>query len=120
MEKTQKTEPIQTSTVLFSTEEYTKGDITIKEAIGEQLNKLLLKGAWYLITAILGGLLVIVWGMRGEISELKGQSSRPDKYLETIDGRLNKLEKENKELQNINYQLEIKKLKLEMQLKNKK
>ena len=115
MAKTQ----VPKSTGLFSTEEYKKGDIKIREQIGEQLNKLLLKGAGYLVSTILGGLIVIVWGMRSEISEIQGQVSTPSSYLETIDERLNKFEKENKELQERNYELEINKLELELELKNK-
>jgi predicted nuclease with TOPRIM domain len=105
---------------LFSTDDYTKGDVKIRQEIGEQLNKYLLRGAGYLLTTILGGLIVVVWTLKGDISEVKGKVSTPDKYLETIDGRLNKLETENKELQSRNYQLEIEKLKLEIELKNNK
>lgn len=106
---------------LFSTEEYAKGDIKIQQQIGEQLNKYLLRAAGYLLTTIFGALIVVVWDMKSEISEVKGRVSLPDKYLETVDSRLNRLEKENKELQTLNYQLEIKrmKLELELQLKNK-
>ncbi|MCO6499592.1 MAG: hypothetical protein J5I47_04335 [Vicingus serpentipes] len=122
MAKTQITSPqtpIPKTSGLFSTEEYKKGDVKIKQEIGEQLNKYLLKGAGYLITTVLGGVIVVVWGMRGEISEIKGKLAVPDKYLEIVDKRLSKLEKENNELQTINYQLEIDKVKLEFELKNK-
>jgi hypothetical protein len=57
--------------------------------------------------------------MRSELSEVKGRVFSPDKYLETLDSRLNKLEKENNELQTHNYQLEINKMRLELELKNK-
>lgn len=105
---------------LFSTEEYTRGDTRIQQHVGEQLNKYLLKGAGYLLTTILGGLIVVVWNLKSDISEVKGKISTPDKYLETIDSRLNKFETENNELQSKNYQLEIQKMKLEIELKNKK
>jgi len=108
----------QQEPVLFSTEEYTRGDTSIGQKVGEELNKYLLKGAGYLVTTILGGLIVIVWNLKGEISEVKGKVSTPDKYLETIDNRLNKLESENNELQSKNYKLEIDKMKLEIELKN--
>jgi hypothetical protein len=121
MAETQTTEDSsQQEATLFSTEEYTRGDTSIRQQVGEQLNKYLLKGAGYLVTTILGGLIVIVWNLKADISEVKGKISTPDKYLETIDNRLNKLENENNELQSKNYQLEIDKMKLEIELKNKK
>ena len=106
-----------TSGSLFSILEYEKGDIKIQKQIGEQLNKFLLKIAGYALTTILGGLVVIVWQMRSELSEVKGRVFSPDKYLETLDSRLNKLEKENNELQTNNYQLEINKMRLELEIK---
>ncbi len=121
MAETQTTESSsQERPPLFSTDEYTRGDTSIRQQVGEQLNKYLLKGAGYLLTTILGGLIVIVWNLKSEVSEVKGKISTPDKYLETIDDRLNKLEDENNELQSKNYQLEIDKMKLEIELKNKK
>jgi hypothetical protein len=117
-EPPESTEQTTLQTDLFSTDDYTKGDVKIRHQIGEQLNKYLLRGAGYLLTTILGGLIVVVWTLKGDISEVKGKVSTPDKYLETIDGRLNRLEIENKELQSKNYQLEIDKLKLELELKN--
>jgi len=110
----------QERSTLFSTDEYTRGDTTIRQQVGEQLNKYLLKGAGYLLTTILGGLMVIVWNLKSEVSEVKGKISTPDKYLETIDDRLNKLEDKNNELQYKNYQLEIDKMKLGIELKNMK
>lgn len=104
---------------LFSTEEYKKGDVSIKQEVGEQLNKYLLRGAGYLITTVLGGLIVVAWNMNSDLNEVKGKISAPDKYLETIDERLNKLEKENNDLREKNFQLQIDKMKLELESKSK-
>jgi len=123
MAQTQTTEDTtQDRPPLFSTELYARGDTRtrIQQHIGEQLNKYLLKGAGYLLTTILGGIIVVVWNLKSDISEVKGKISTPDKYLETIDSRLNKFEAENNELQSKNYQLEIQKMKLEIELKNDK
>jgi hypothetical protein len=114
---------LQDSFKLFSEKDYEKGDIEIKKEVEsqliEKLNSYLLKGAGILISTILGGLCVIVWNMNSDLGEVKGKVSSPDTYLKTIDQRLNKLELENKELQTKNYQLEIEKLKLNLQLEKK-
>ena len=119
MTETQTTdENYQDRPPLFSTEEYARGDTKIQQHVGEQLNKYLLKGAGYLLTTVIGGLIVIVWNLKSDISEVKGKISVPDKFIETIDSRLTKFETKNNELQSKNYQLEIEKMKLEIELKN--
>lgn len=106
-------------TTLFSELDYINGESTIRNKIKDELNKVQIIVAKYIFTTILGAMSVIVWNIRTELSQVQGRISSPDKYLEVLDSRLNKLEKEKNELQTHNYQLEIDKMKLELELKNK-
>lgn len=105
---------------LFSESDYINGESTIRNKIKDELNKVQIIVVKYIFTTILGAIVVIIWNMRTELSQMQGRISSPDKYLEVLDSRLNKLEKENYKLQTHNYQLEIEKMKLELELKNKK
>lgn len=104
---------------IVSEQEYTRGETTVaktlSEMIASEFQKLTNKILLYILTTIAGAGIVIIWNLNSKVSELEGKYSSPDKLIETVGSRLDKLELENKQLMERNYKLEIEKL----ELKNK-
>lgn len=104
---------------IVSEKEYTRGETkvekTLSEMVASEFQKLTNKILLYILTTIAGAGVVIIWNLNSKVSELEGKYSSPDKLIETVGSRLDKLELENKQLLEKNYKLEIEKL----ELKNK-
>lgn len=99
-----------------SEKEYTRGETKVEKSISEliasEFQKLVNKFLIYILTTIVGAVLVIIWNLNSKVNELNGKYSSPDKLIETIGSRLDKLEKENRDLIEKNYKLEIEKIEL--------
>lgn len=114
--------------VLFSDKGYREGDtITKKNLEGEvenqltkQVNQYIQKAITFILGTVLGTLLILVWNLNGDIREMKGKSNSPDAVVQAINQRLEKLEDLNTKLMDKNFQLEIEKMKIELELSNLK
>lgn len=106
---------------IFSKSSYTLGETivgkTLSDMIGARFTELLNKALLYMITTILGGIVVVVWNVNSKISELSGKYSNPDKTIETISVRLETLEKKNNELLQENYNLKLENIKSKLEKK---
>lgn len=101
---------------IVSEKEYTRGETKVEKSLAEmvasEFQKLTNKVLLYILTTIVGAGIVIIWNLNSKVSELEGKYSSPDKMIETVTTRLDKLEQENKELIEKNHKLEVEKLEL--------
>lgn len=109
---------------IILSDQYLRGETDVKKTVAEMLalemKGLLFKFGAYLLTTVAGVVIATIWTMNAKLSELEGKYSSPDKMLEIMGERLNKLEEHNQMLMKQNYALEVQKIKLELTLKNKK
>ena len=99
---------------IVSENEYTRGEIKVEKSISQivagEYQKLINRILSYVLTTLFGSAMIILWNLNSQVSELKGKYSSPDKTIETLTKRLDKLELENKQLVEKNQKLEIEKL----------
>lgn len=98
-------------------EQYTRGETDVKKTVSEllalEMKALLFKFGTYLLTTVVGIVIATIWTMNAKVSELQGKGNSPDKMIEVMGERLNKIEMLNQQLMQKNYDLEVQNNKLE-------
>jgi hypothetical protein len=106
---------------IFSKTSYTLGETSVRKTLTDmivnQFNVLMNKVLLYIISTVLGAIAVVVWNMNSKLNELSGKYSNPDKTIESINIRLESLEKMNYKLLQENYDLKFERMKLKQEKK---